>query len=45
MEWLDTMERKLFPAFLSETNQTRKEYMIAREEALKELIRIWRSAT
>ena len=45
MEWLDTMERKLFPAFLSETNQTSKEYMIAREEALKELIRIWRSAT
>ena len=31
--------------FLSVTIQTRKEYLIEREEALKELIRILRSAT
>jgi len=38
MEWLDMMEQKLFPSFLSLTRQTRTEYLVAREKFLKKLI-------
>ena len=43
-EWLDIMERKLFPVFLAERGQTRGEYLLAQRDYLRKLLQApWRN--